>query len=118
MSEEANWVRLEYRQGSSNKFWQWTKTGPGAAMVQWGRIGTRGQFQEVTIDEAASRYAEKIRKGYQLVGKEYPGERVSERVMRLAASSPASESRRDKANKEAEKVSPKPRKSRRIVEIE
>lgn len=57
---------LEYRSGSSNKFYA-VFTHRGRGMVVWGRLNTRGQAQEVDQAEAYERYGDKRGKGYRVV---------------------------------------------------
>jgi predicted DNA-binding WGR domain protein len=61
------WGRYEYTDEKSNKFWAIEPLMDGMARVSWGRIGTRGQYQEVTRDEALDRARKKVAKGYKRV---------------------------------------------------
>lgn len=59
--------RYEYREGSSNKFWELKETADGY-IATWGRIGTAGQGpKEYTQEQAEKVVAEKLKKGYHLV---------------------------------------------------
>jgi len=67
--------RYEFSEGSSNKFWEITLDG-SSFTTTYGRIGTDGQssLKEYDSDEKAKKeydklVAEKVKKGYQLVGK-------------------------------------------------
>lgn len=62
--EDGDVVRLEFSEGTSNKFWEYTDQGDGTAMLRWGRIGTQGQSQMKSIQEAKKRAAAKEKKGY------------------------------------------------------
>jgi predicted DNA-binding WGR domain protein len=62
--------RLEFREGTSNKFWQ-IETGGRVILVRFGRIGTEGRTQTKTCasEETARKKADallwsKLRKGY------------------------------------------------------
>src|SRR5262245_40404203 len=66
--------RYEFSEGSSNKFWEIKLEGKGFTTT-YGKIGTNGQTTLKTWkseDEAKREYdkivAEKVKKGYQLVG--------------------------------------------------
>ena len=65
--------RIEFVGGNSNKFWEVDVTG-GDVTVRYGRIGTAGQRQTKSCDNAtsAARHAEtliasKLKKGYREV---------------------------------------------------
>ncbi|MCE9667170.1 WGR domain-containing protein [Myxococcus stipitatus] len=66
--------RYEFKEGSSNKFWEITLEGDSFT-AKWGRIGTEGQEKTQSFDseEAARKEYEKLirekeKKGYELVG--------------------------------------------------
>jgi predicted DNA-binding WGR domain protein len=68
-------VRLEYRKGTSSKFWE-IAVARGAYTVTFGRIGSKGQRKTTRSSNAASD-AEKLaaakrKKGYKLVGGKPP----------------------------------------------
>lgn len=66
--------RFEYREGSSNKFWEIGVTG-AVVTTRWGRIGSEGSSKQQTFASAAvanaardKQIAEKTRKGYEAAG--------------------------------------------------
>ncbi len=66
--------RYELIEGTSSKFWEIARTDTGFA-TRFGRIGTAGQESEKAFDEPAKAkreyekiVAEKVKKGYALVG--------------------------------------------------
>lgn len=59
-------VRLEFVGGTSAKFWKLLEVGSREVEVSWGRIGRAGDAQVVSLDEAAKRFKEKLKKGYEL----------------------------------------------------
>jgi predicted DNA-binding WGR domain protein len=63
--------RLEYREGTSSKFWQaMFEPTTGTWLVEWGRIGRPAQAQQAGLsrDDASGRAEEKLRKGYFFAG--------------------------------------------------
>ena len=64
--------RYEYKAGTSSKFWQYEDLGNGMAEVSWGRIGSVGRSQEISLAEAEKRESEKIAKGYISYFKQMP----------------------------------------------
>lgn len=56
---------LEYRQGTSDKFWRGF-TGASAGLVHWGRRGSKGQTKRQSARDVEGRVWEKRAKGYKL----------------------------------------------------
>lgn len=54
----------ENTQDGHNKFWAIQRSKMGTYIVSWGKIGAKGQMQEIDASEAETRRAEKLRKGY------------------------------------------------------
>lgn len=72
-------VRLEFKEGTSNKFWEIDLDG-SAYTLRWGRIGTSGQEKAFTFPstlkaktEADKLIAEKKKKGYQEIASSATG---------------------------------------------
>lgn len=70
-------LRLEFREGTSSKFWVVELENPfgysgvttlNIARVHWGRIGSRGSYQLIDRDGAFRRLKQKERNGYQRIG--------------------------------------------------
>jgi len=58
-SNEAN------AKGWSDKFWTISHVaGTRTAIVRWGKTGSQGQMQTVSIEQALAKATEKLRKGY------------------------------------------------------
>jgi len=67
---KLNYVRLEFSDGKSNKFWSLTKDSMGTWAATWGKIGAGGtatQATQYTQSIAQKKVHEKIAKGYKLV---------------------------------------------------
>lgn len=65
-------IRLEYTEGSSNKFWELNFVGGegvfgGDYQASWGKIGTSGSSIKYPMGIAQSKLNEKIGKGYIVV---------------------------------------------------
>lgn len=83
MNIEEMWMkgiapRLEFKDGSSNKFWQLEKTRDGNWVARYGKIGTDGQSTGYDKKTAQKKFMEKIAKGYQLVNAKHFDEPVRE----------------------------------------
>jgi predicted DNA-binding WGR domain protein len=81
MNIEDMWLkgiapRLEFKDGSSNKFWKLEKTRDGSWLATWGKIGTTGQSIGYDSTTAQKKFMEKIAKGYQVVN----GAKIKEEV--------------------------------------
>lgn len=69
----ADWIRLEFKEGTSNKFWQ-ARTDQHHLIVEYGRIGNKPQQKikeygssEIAQKEMVSMVSKKKKKGYQPV---------------------------------------------------
>jgi predicted DNA-binding WGR domain protein len=69
-----NYVRLEYTEGSSSKFWELKFIGGKGIHgndyeARWGKIGTSGQSMTYDFLTAQKKLIEKIAKGYKVKDK-------------------------------------------------
>ena len=87
--------RYEFSEGSANKFWAITLSGKGYTAT-YGKIGSNGQTTLKTFDsdaEAKNEYdkiiAEKVKKGYALVGGESSGAAAAKAAPPAAKAEPA-----------------------------
>lgn len=64
---KLNYVRLEFKDGTSNKFWSLVKDSSGNWGATYGKIGaTSTQSTEYTHSVAQKKVNEKIAKGYKV----------------------------------------------------
>lgn len=65
-----NAIRLEYQDGSSDKFWELLRLGGDEWQATYGKNGTSGQSIKYDQKAAQKKLNEKIAKGYKVIDRE------------------------------------------------
>jgi len=119
MRTMARKVYLEYREGTSSKFWSVTIDGR-VALVRWGKIGSRGVQQEIGIIEGLDRLEEKKRKGYQVISEEIYDSSPAVEIDDPKVTDPRPRSRKDRSREIAldAKMARVPRKNKRVIDMD
>lgn len=68
--ENINAIRLEYRDSSSDKFWELRRLSPYEWQATYGKNGSAGQSISYDQKAAQKKVNEKIAKGYKIIDRE------------------------------------------------